>query len=114
MPSEGLAKMAAAQLMCKALFDRRELDTNLNPVGKESLKYAEPDMEISDDEEEFVANPVPREERPRAGTTKRRQYYYKKVCTPLQLQEDLLINYRFCFQRYRMCSKIAVLTRRSR
>jgi hypothetical protein len=78
MPLEGLAKMAAAQLMCKVLFERGELDGNLNPVGKESLKYAEPEFDSSDDEDS-TANPVPREERPRAGTTKRRQYYYKKV-----------------------------------
>jgi len=47
-----------------------ELDNQLMPVGKEVIKY-------EDDESEWEELEAQGQERP--GTTKRKQYYYKKV-----------------------------------
>lgn len=67
-----LAKMAAALECCRRLHQMGELDDQLQPVGKESMKL----------DDHLCAPPaddqVP-EGMPRPGTTKRRQYYYKKV-----------------------------------
>nr|XP_053644192.1 endoribonuclease Dicer-like [Cherax quadricarinatus] len=67
-----LAKMAAALECCRSLHQIGELDDQLQPVGKESMKL----------DDHLCAPPaddqVP-EGMPRPGTTKRRQYYYKKV-----------------------------------
>ena len=72
MPNISLAKMAVALECCKRLHARDELDDNLNPVGKESLPI-----------NEMLCPPLPEDEGIegfiRPGTTKRRQYYYKKV-----------------------------------
>ncbi|KAG7161841.1 endoribonuclease Dicer-like 2 [Homarus americanus] len=67
-----LAKMAAALECCRCLHQIGELDDQLQPVGKESMKL----------DDHLCAPPaddqVP-EGMPRPGTTKRRQYYYKKL-----------------------------------
>lgn len=64
--------MAAALECCRRLHQMGELDDQLQPVGKESMKL----------DDHLCAPPaddqVP-EGMPRPGTTKRRQYYYKKV-----------------------------------
>nr|ACC62400.2 ribonuclease III [Penaeus monodon] len=71
-----LAKMAAALECCRRLHQMGELDDQLQPVGKESMKL----------DDHLCAPPaddqVP-EGMPRPGTTKRRQYYYKKVAVCL-------------------------------
>lgn len=72
MPSRALAKMAAAQTVCSVLFEAGELDKNLAPLGKTSVKFEEELVEPW--EEEVVA-----EGAPRPGTTKRRQYYNKRT-----------------------------------
>jgi endoribonuclease Dicer len=77
-----MARRLCALEMCKALFEIRELDEELQPVGKESflaqeqanLGLHEEEETNDEDEEQLEAN---LEHRP--GTTKRRQYYYKKV-----------------------------------
>lgn len=79
-----VARRLAALEMCRALFEVRELDSELQPVGKESflaqehanLGLQEEDETIEEDEDQAEGA---LEHRP--GTTKRRQYYYKKVCT---------------------------------
>ncbi|CAG0914915.1 unnamed protein product [Notodromas monacha] len=86
MPTEGLAKMAAAQNMCRVLREHNELDESLVPVGKEAFRDLDIEIDSSDEEVGDSSRPtvdkagdLPKEERPRPGTTKRRQYYYKKV-----------------------------------
>ncbi|XP_048244529.1 serine-rich adhesin for platelets-like isoform X2 [Haliotis rufescens] len=69
MPSKKLAKMAVALKMCEKLHKAGELDDNLMPVGKEMFVYEE--------EEEWEEEDVTGQARP--GTTKRKQYYYKKA-----------------------------------
>ncbi|XP_071514662.1 endoribonuclease Dcr-1 isoform X2 [Panulirus ornatus] len=80
-----LAKMSAALECCHRLHHIGELDDQLQPVGKESMKL----------DDHLCAPPaddqVP-EGMPRPGTTKRRQYYYKKVAECLtgeQPKEEL-------------------------
>ncbi|XP_041353083.1 endoribonuclease Dicer-like [Gigantopelta aegis] len=69
MPSKKLSKMAVALKMCEILHKAGELDDNLMPVGKEMFMYEE-DEEWDDEED------LPGQARP--GTTKRKQYYFKK------------------------------------
>lgn len=78
MPNPVLARRVAALQVCRLLHEMGELDDNLCPVGKESFKAFEDDwnyfpLEASD--ELLTQN----NQEPRPGTTKRRQYYYKKV-----------------------------------
>ncbi|KAF4526429.1 hypothetical protein B566_EDAN015061 [Ephemera danica] len=81
-----MARRLSALEMCKALFDIRELDEELQPVGKESFLAQEQanlglheDDDNNEGEEEHLEGNL--EHRP--GTTKRRQYYYKKVADAL-------------------------------
>nr|AUZ94233.1 dicer-1 [Recilia dorsalis] len=76
MPTRVLAKRIAALETCRVLHESKELDDNLQPLGKESLTT----LEEEDDEEEVI--PVDSLE-PRPGTTKRRQYYYKRIASSL-------------------------------
>lgn len=69
MPSVVLARRVAALETCRVLHQARELDDNLLPVGKESFLCAED--EDTEEETDMIE--------PRPGTTKRRQYYYKRV-----------------------------------
>ena len=69
MPSHALARRAAAYAACVQLHDVGELDNMMLPLGKESV--LPPVVKI--DWEETI----------RPGTTKRRQYYYKRVSTCL-------------------------------
>ena len=72
LSSAVLAKHAAAFLCCVILHQIGELDDNLSPVGKESIQleyHLCPPPATDLDPEAF----------PRPGTTKRRQYYFKKV-----------------------------------
>lgn len=74
MPSKRLAQMAAALKTCEILHKSGELDDHLLPVGKELIKYEDEESEWEDHELHGQARP---------GTTKRKQYYYKKIATSL-------------------------------
>ncbi|KAA0198755.1 Dicer [Hyalella azteca] len=75
-PSPVLAKHCAAFTACVALHQLGELDDQLLPVGKESIQL-----------DQHLCPPPPSDldpdTFPRPGTTKRRQYYYKKVAACL-------------------------------
>lgn len=75
MPSKLLAKQAVALKACQELHQMGELDDNLMPQGKEAMRNA-------------TQNRFPDEEvppgAPRPGTTKRRQYYDKKMSEVLK------------------------------
>lgn len=77
-----LARRACAFLTCQLLHKAGELDDYLQPVGKENFKANEEDWNNcsleSDDED-----PAGESLEPRPGTTKRRQYYYKRVANSL-------------------------------
>ncbi|EFA11550.2 dicer-1 [Tribolium castaneum] len=73
-----LARRAAAFMICQLLHKAGELDDNLQPIGKENFKVNEEDWNSSALEESDEENLDPR-----PGTTKRRQYYYKKVADAL-------------------------------
>lgn len=60
------------QMVVRQVFVPGELDDNLLPVGKEVFRYEDEDNEWEDEVEEGQARP---------GTTKRKQYYIKKVTT---------------------------------
>ncbi|XP_066967294.1 endoribonuclease Dcr-1-like [Macrobrachium rosenbergii] len=80
-----LAKMSAALKCCRCLHEMGELDDQLQPVGKESMNLDDHLCPPPVDDQ------VP-EGMPRPGTTKRRQYYYKKVADCLtgdQPREEL-------------------------
>lgn len=78
MPTRILARRVAAQITCRILHQSGELDDTLQPIGKEGFRATEPDwenFELEKNDEEIVFDNV----EPRPGTTKRRQYYYKRV-----------------------------------
>lgn len=78
MPTRTLGRRVAALIACRILHQSGELDDNLNPIGKEGFRAFESDWENFEldkvDEQIVNANCEPR-----PGTTKRRQYYYKRV-----------------------------------
>ncbi|XP_055380587.1 endoribonuclease Dcr-1 isoform X2 [Condylostylus longicornis] len=78
MPSDILARRLAALLTCRELHKNGELDDNLQPIGKEGFHASEPDwenFELEENDEQIVQE----NSEPRPGTTKRRQYYYKRI-----------------------------------
>jgi len=75
MSGRRLAQMAAALKTCMILHEAGELDDRLQPVGKELIKYDDEDCEWEEHELHGQARP---------GTTKRKQYYNKKVIAVLQ------------------------------
>ena len=75
-PNTALAKMSAALECCRRLHEIGELDDQLQPVGKESMKLDDHLCAPSADDNVPLGMPRP-------GTTKRRQYYYKKIATCL-------------------------------
>lgn len=82
MPTRVLAKRIAALQVCKILHQMGELDDNLMPVGKETFKAFEDDWNnfpMEEYDEILTRNNV----EPRPGTTKRRQYYYKRIADSL-------------------------------
>lgn len=82
MPNRVLARRVAALQVCKLLHQIGELDDNLLPVGKESFRAFEEDWNnfpLEESDELLTRNNL----EPRPGTTKRRQYYYKKVADTL-------------------------------
>ncbi|KAJ8664854.1 hypothetical protein QAD02_006516 [Eretmocerus hayati] len=76
MPSRALARRTVALRVCVELHQCGELDEQLMPVGKENFRARPEDAEVP---------PLPGDELSdvRPGTTKRRQYYYKKVAKSL-------------------------------
>ncbi|KAK9890121.1 hypothetical protein WA026_008931 [Henosepilachna vigintioctopunctata] len=77
-----LARRAAAFMTCQLLHKTGELDNNLQPIGKENFVASEDDWNtfpLEKSDEELSRENV----EPRPGTTKRRQYYYKKVADAL-------------------------------
>lgn len=78
MSSNILARRMAALQTCIELHKIGELDHNLQPIGKESFRAMESDwenFELEEEDEKIVHD----NSEPRPGTTKRRQYYYKRV-----------------------------------
>ncbi|EZA50771.1 Endoribonuclease Dcr-1 [Ooceraea biroi] len=79
MPNRAMARRMAALQMCIDLHQENEIDDNLLPIGKENFKAKPEDAEVP---------ALPDESRvdfseARPGTTKRRQYYYKKTAEAL-------------------------------
>ncbi|XP_028040138.1 endoribonuclease Dcr-1 [Bombyx mandarina] len=85
MPSRVLARRMVALQACRILHRSGELDDQLQPIGKENFKAAELDSRDSSEEGGELARP---------GTTKRRQYYYKRTasaftdCQPIEDSSD--------------------------
>lgn len=77
MPNRAMARRMAALQLCIDLHRENEIDDNLLPIGKENFKAKPEDAEVPALPDESRADFS--EARP--GTTKRRQYYYKKVIT---------------------------------
>lgn len=78
-----LARRHAAFYMCQLLHKYKELDDNLNPITKENFRATEEDwndFSLEKEDEELSLEHI--EQRP--GTTKRRQYYYKRIAFSLQ------------------------------
>lgn len=77
-----LARRVAAFMLCQLLHKAGELDDNLQPVGKENFRATEEDWNsfpLETVDEELAKENA----EPRPGTTKRRQYYYKRVADAL-------------------------------
>uniref|UniRef100_A0A6B2EBS1 ribonuclease III n=1 Tax=Phlebotomus kandelakii TaxID=1109342 RepID=A0A6B2EBS1_9DIPT len=82
MPSRTLARRLTALIACRLLHMCGELDDNLLPIGKEGYRAFEPDwenFELESTDEMLINDNL----EPRPGTTKRRQYYYKRVASAL-------------------------------
>ncbi|XP_059612256.1 endoribonuclease Dcr-1 [Phlebotomus argentipes] len=82
MPSRTLARRLTALIACRLLHMCGELDDNLQPIGKEGYRAFEPDwenFELESTDEMLINDNL----EPRPGTTKRRQYYYKRVASAL-------------------------------
>ncbi|XP_017475087.1 PREDICTED: endoribonuclease Dcr-1 [Rhagoletis zephyria] len=80
MSSNILARRMAALQACIELHKTGELDDNLQPIGKEGFRAVEPDwenFELAEEDEKIVHE----NSEPRPGTTKRRQYYYKRIAS---------------------------------
>lgn len=75
MPNKAMARRMAALQLCIDLHRKNEIDDNLLPIGKENFKAKPEDAEVPalPDESKVDFSEA------RPGTTKRRQYYYKKV-----------------------------------
>lgn len=79
MPNRAMARRMAALQLCVELHKRNEIDDNLLPIGKENFKAKPEDAEVPALPDESKVDLA--EARP--GTTKRRQYYYKKTAEAL-------------------------------
>lgn len=80
MHTRTLARRIAALIACRILHKSGELDDNLQPIGKEGFRAIEPDWEVFelDKADEEIAGD---NSEARPGTTKRRQYYYKRIAS---------------------------------
>ena len=82
MPKKSLAKKVVAFKACVALHALKELDDNLLPIGKDNLKAILEELGFEPYGDESGQNAGINKKNqsknePRAGTTKRRQYYNK-------------------------------------
>ncbi|XP_076297462.1 endoribonuclease Dcr-1 isoform X1 [Lasioglossum baleicum] len=79
MPNRAMARRMAALQLCIDLHRNNEIDDNLLPIGKENFKAKPEDAEVPalPDESKVDFSEA------RPGTTKRRQYYYKKTAEAL-------------------------------
>ncbi|XP_076165348.1 endoribonuclease Dcr-1 isoform X2 [Ptiloglossa arizonensis] len=79
MPNRAMARRMAALRLCVDLHRKNEIDDNLLPIGKENFKAKPEDAEVPalPDESKVDFSEA------RPGTTKRRQYYYKKTAEAL-------------------------------
>ena len=86
MPTPVLARRIAALETCRVLHSSGELDDQLEPIGKEAFNAGL--------EEEDLSPAIWDPNLPRPGTTKSRQYYYKRVCidVKIELVTSVLIN----------------------
>ncbi|KAF5300195.1 hypothetical protein FQA39_LY11229 [Lamprigera yunnana] len=77
-----LACREAAFITCQILHKKGELDDKLQPISKENFRANEEDWStlILEAVDEVIARDTVE---PRPGTTKRRQYYYKRVAESL-------------------------------
>uniref|UniRef100_A0A182QJ55 ribonuclease III n=1 Tax=Anopheles farauti TaxID=69004 RepID=A0A182QJ55_9DIPT len=80
MPTETLARRMAAYITCRMLHAAGELDNSFQPYGKEAFRAFEADWE-NFELEESDAKILSENSDPRPGTTKRRQYYYKRIAS---------------------------------
>uniref|UniRef100_A0A182MLF3 ribonuclease III n=1 Tax=Anopheles culicifacies TaxID=139723 RepID=A0A182MLF3_9DIPT len=80
MPTETLARRLAAYMTCRMLHAAGELDHSFQPYGKEAFRAFESDWE-NFELEESDAKILSANSDPRPGTTKRRQYYYKRIAS---------------------------------
>ncbi|XP_052896766.1 endoribonuclease Dcr-1 [Anopheles moucheti] len=80
MPTETLARRLAAYTTCRMLHAAGELDHSFQPYGKEAFRAFESDWE-NFELEESDAKILSENSDPRPGTTKRRQYYYKRIAS---------------------------------
>uniref|UniRef100_A0A182JQF4 ribonuclease III n=1 Tax=Anopheles christyi TaxID=43041 RepID=A0A182JQF4_9DIPT len=80
MPTETLARRLAAYMTCRMLHAAGELDNSFQPFGKEAFRAFEADWE-NFELEESDAKILSENSDPRPGTTKRRQYYYKRIAS---------------------------------
>lgn len=81
--TQSLAGRMAALVGVQMLHRSGELDDNLQPIGKEEFRAAEvyfKNFELDLADHQLVKENV----EPRPGTTKRRQYYYKKIASALK------------------------------
>ncbi|XP_048515053.1 endoribonuclease Dcr-1 isoform X2 [Athalia rosae] len=92
MPNRAMARRLAALQLCIELHRANEIDDYLLPIGKENFKAKPEDAEVPALPDETTADFS--EARP--GTTKRRQYYYKKIaealtdCRPVTMKQSFL------------------------
>ncbi|KAJ1531645.1 hypothetical protein ONE63_000316 [Megalurothrips usitatus] len=86
VPNPTLARRLTALETVRILHTSQELDDSLMPIGKESFRLTNEEANggivLEPDEIEEAAIPWDSNE-PRPGTTKRRQYYYKRVAEAL-------------------------------
>lgn len=96
-----MAKRMAALQLCVDLHRGNEIDDNLLPIGKENFKAKPEDAEVPALPDESRADFS--EARP--GTTKRRQYYYKKVTTnfPKRKRNPIFLLCYHAASGYSMC-----------
>jgi endoribonuclease Dicer len=71
MPTPVLARRIAALETCKVLHSSGELDDQLEPIGKEAFNAGLDEEDLSPTSWDPNL--------PRPGTTKSRQYYYKRA-----------------------------------
>ncbi|KFB46099.1 AGAP002836-PB-like protein [Anopheles sinensis] len=80
MPTETLGRRMAAYVACRMLHAAGELDNSFQSFGKEAFRAFEADWE-NFELEESDAKILTENSDPRPGTTKRRQYYYKRIAS---------------------------------